>query len=185
MTRRTNECSAKVTFESKGQKYICEWGQTRAKGKFQTAKHSILYFDTGKPISSSKKSTARIVAEITGFDFSRFRQSMLLEQGRFDRFLSADKNSRAAILKLITGTEIYSTISSEVYKRSQNEIKALEAKQNDIDKEKLRLGGMTIEAIQSEIDTNDEAISITEASHKSTEEIRSWHRDIDKLMTLQ
>lgn len=106
---------------------------------------------------------------------------MLLEQGRFDRFLSADKNSRAAILKLITGTEIYSKISSEVYERSKNESKALAEKQNDIDKEKLRLGGMTIEAIQSEIDTNDEAISITEASHKSTEEIRSWHRDIDKL----
>ena len=181
MTRRTNECSAKVTFESKGQKYICEWEQTRVKGKFQTAKHKISYFDTGKSISNSKKNTAGIVAEITGLDFSRFRQSMLLEQGRFDRFLSADKNSRAAILKLITGTEIYSTISSEVYKRSQNEIKALEAKQNDIDKEKLRLGGMTIEAIQSEIDMTDEAISIAEAGHKSTEEFRSWHRDIDRL----
>ena len=181
MTRRTNECSAKVTFESKGCKYICEWEQTRSKGKLQTAKHIISYFDTGKPISSSKKSTVKIVADITGLDFSRFRQSMLLEQGGFDRFLSADKNSRAAILELITGTEIYSKISSEVYRRSQNESKILADKQNDIDNEKLRLGGMTIEAIQSEIDRTDNAISKAEAGHKSTEVLQAWHKDIERL----
>ena len=181
MTRRTNECAAKVTFEAKGTKYTCEWEQVRTKGRLQTAKHTIAYTETGEIIGDKKKSTAGIVAEITGMDFSRFRQSMLLEQGRFDRFLSADKNSRAAILELITGTEIYSKISSSVFDRTKEERLKKDDIQREINEETLRLGGMTEENIQSEINRTEEEISQSESRHKSLREILSWLDDMDNL----
>ncbi|MBR2208275.1 MAG: hypothetical protein IJ859_05630, partial [Synergistaceae bacterium] len=62
----------------------------------------------------------------TGLDFKRFRQAVMLEQGGFDAFLKANKNDRAEILELLTGTEIYSEISKSVYERKKEEERKLE-----------------------------------------------------------
>ena len=123
MSRRTQECYASVIFESEGTKYLICWKQHRAgkNNKLQTASHVLSYADTGEIISSTVKETRKNIEEITGLDFKRFRQAVMLEQGGFDAFLKAGKNERAEILELLTGTEIYSEISSLIYDRTAQE----------------------------------------------------------------
>ncbi len=180
MSKHTDNCMAKVKFESGGKIYICEWLQDRVKGRLQT-KHTISH--DGKTLNESGKQseTLELVVKITGMDFDRFVQAVLLEQGKFDTFLNANKNKRAEVLELITGTGIYSRISSHVYYRNKKERESLDAKRKELESEKSRFEGMTADNLQSEISRKENEISRAEAKHNSTKEILSWQREIIKL----
>lgn len=173
-------CSAKVQFESGGKIYLCEWWQDISKKNAETT-HTISL--DGKPLTDSKKKrdTQALVTQITGMDFDRFVQAMLLEQGGFDRFLNAGKNERGEVLELITGTKIYSEISKRVFERAKAERLTLETQIAGLEAEKSRYGNMTEDSIQSEIDRKQEEISQAETAHKATDTLRTWLRDIERL----
>lgn len=180
MSKHTDKCFAKVRFESRGRIYICEWLQNRVKGKLQT-KHTISADGILLNESSKQRETLNIVEEVTGMDFDRFVQAMLLEQGAFDRFLNADKNERGKVLELITGTSIYGTVSTKVYRRCQDEKSKLDSKLQALETEKARYGGMTEQSIEAEISSADNEIAKSQEKHSLTESLRSWLKDIDKL----
>lgn len=125
MTRLTGECFAEVTFSTQNGNYRAHWSQHRARkqpdGKLQAAKHEIADADSGKIIDSKFGTVDQRIVEITGMDFSRFTQSMLLAQGGFAAFLRASADDRAPILEKITGTAIYSAISITVHERRSHE----------------------------------------------------------------
>ena len=180
MSKHTNECSASVKFEAGEKIYECEWTQYRAKGKLHT-KHRI-YAD-GMPINEAagKRETISLVTKITGMDFKRFVHAMLLEQGAFDRFLNAKKDDKAEVLELITGTEIYSKISMEIYGRSKDEKRKSDLKKNELDSEKARFEGITEEKLEAEISQADDEISKAESERKSAENLLTWYKDIEAL----
>ena len=180
MSKHTDNCMAKVKFESNKTIYICEWMQYRARGKLQT-KHTIS--SDGKQLNETNRlsETLDLVEKITGMDFGRFVQAMLLEQGGFDRFLNAGKSERAEVLELITGTGIYSTISQHVYERNRREHESLEAKRKELETEQTRFAGMSEESLQSEISRKEEEISQAESEHESTQKLLAWHKDIARL----
>jgi len=121
MSRRTKECYARVLFEVNGEKYLTQWEQHYSGRNLQSPKHIISDADTGEIISETVTGTQAKIQELTGLDFKRFKQAVMLEQGGFDAFLKANKNDRAEILELLTGTEIYSEISKLVYERAKDE----------------------------------------------------------------
>lgn len=125
MTRQTGECFAEVTFSTQNGNYRAYWSQHRARkhadGKLQPARHEIYDADTGKIIDSKFGTVDKRIVEITGMDFGRFTQSMLLAQGGFAAFLRASADARAPILEKITGTAIYSAISISVHERRSTE----------------------------------------------------------------
>jgi exonuclease SbcC len=125
MSRRTGESFAEVTFEGSGGVYRCHWSQHRARksatGGLAESKHEIADAMTGKILESRKRETLQAVETRTGMDFNRFTRSILLAQGSFDSFLRSGSNDRAPILEQITGTEIYSRISIEVFGRMRQE----------------------------------------------------------------
>jgi DNA repair protein SbcC/Rad50 len=130
MSRQTGECFAEVVFETSEGCFRANWSQRRARNKpdgaLQQPKHEISEVATGKILASQLRQTAEIIEEKTGMDFGRFTQSMMLAQGGFAAFLKATGNERAPILEQITGTEIYSQISTHVYLRQKTEKEALE-----------------------------------------------------------
>lgn len=125
MSRHTGECFAEVVFETQKGQFRCTWRQHRARRKaneeLQNPAHEIAEAQSGIIIESKIKTVAKAIEDKTGMDFDRFTQSMLLAQGGFAAFLQADPNERAPILEQITGTEIYSQISINVYERRRAE----------------------------------------------------------------
>ena len=119
MSRHTGECLCEVEFEIKGKIYRSSWSQKRARknanGKFQTAKMELSNVGTSKVIKSSLRDVPKEIEELSGLDFDRFIQSMMLAQGSFDAFLKAKEADRSTLLEKITGTQIYAKISKEIY----------------------------------------------------------------------
>ena len=121
MSRHTGEAYCEVVFEVHKKHYRCSWSQKRARkkadGKFQTAKMELVDLDTDTIFPLKSRDVPKKVAEISGLDFGRFTQSMLLAQGGFDAFLKADEKERSALLEKITGTQIYAQISIAVFQK--------------------------------------------------------------------
>ena len=133
MSKHTRDCYAQVVFEAKGKKYLALWKQNKAQqsGKLQGAKHTLSDADTGEIIA--ERDIPGAVEAVSGMDFKRFTQAVMLEQGGFDSFLKAKEGERSQILEMLTGTEIYGEISTEVYLRTDAERKKLDDLQGKID----------------------------------------------------
>lgn len=130
MSRHTGECLCEVEFEVKGKVYRSSWSQKRARknpdGAFQSAKMEVSEAESGKVLESLISKVPKYIEELSGLDFDRFIQSMMLAQGSFDAFLKAKENERSSLLEKITGTQIYKQISQEIYQtftRKNDEIK--------------------------------------------------------------
>lgn len=130
MSRHTGECLCEVEFEVKGKVYRSSWSQKRARkssdGAFQSAKMELSVVESGKVLESYLSKVPKYIEELSGLDFDRFIQSMMLAQGSFDAFLKSDVNERSTLLENITGTQIYKQISQEIYQtytRKNDEIK--------------------------------------------------------------
>ncbi len=141
MSRTTGDCSAEVIFSTeKGEIYRCTWSQHRARnkpdGNLQSAKHEIVDARTGEILEGDKtKVVVKLVEEKTGLNFDRFMRSMMLAQGEFAKFLKSPGKERSDILEKITGTQIYSRISSAVFFRwtdEKSKLQALEQQQGQI-----------------------------------------------------
>jgi exonuclease SbcC len=136
MSRQAGDCFAEVTFETQKGRYRCHWSQHRARrkpdGELQQARREIADADSGVVLESKMSQVDVCVEKVTGMDFERFTRSMLLAQGGFAAFLQASSDKRAPILEQITGTEIYSRISTKVHERHRAEHEKLEFLQAEL-----------------------------------------------------
>lgn len=128
MTRHTSDCLVEVEFAVKDKGYRAFWSQRRARGKadgaLQQAQTELADLE-GNILTDKISEKAKAVEELTGLDFQRFTQSMLLAQGGFAAFLEANPNSRAGLLEQLTGTEIYGEISKRVHEKQREQAEAL------------------------------------------------------------
>ncbi len=158
MSRQTGDCYAEVVFESQAGRFKCTWSQHRARkqadGKLAAANHQIVDFDTDKIIEARLRDVLTAIEKRTGMDFERFTRSILLAQGGFDSFLKADPDKRAPILEQITGTQIYSVISTRVHEMNRGETEKLNALE-------AQASGVSIMTDQEELLITNELENVT------------------------
>ena len=183
MTRKTYECWAKVIFEAGGKVYVAEWEQHRAgrSNNLQAAKHILSYAEGGAIIAEKTGQTPGLVQEITGLDFKRFTQAVMLEQGGFDAFLSANAKERSEILEQLTGTEIYGQISTCVYDETINENRKLDEINYKLDNIKPRDNFESEEEILTKKAELSEQLSRIESEHEQAKEAITWLKGIERI----
>ncbi len=115
MSRHCGECRAEVEFEVEEGRFRAEWQLHRARkkadGKVQSAKRFV-YDAAGNVRAETINEADRLVEELTGLDYERFLRSVMLAQGEFSKFLKANADERATLLESLTGTSIYSDLST-------------------------------------------------------------------------
>ncbi|GIT99716.1 nuclease SbcCD subunit C [Sulfurovum sp. TSL6] len=130
MSRHSGEAFCEVEFEVKGKVYRSSWRQKRARnkhdGKLQPASMELSDVKAEEVIETKVSRVPKFIEELTGLDFDRFTQSMMLAQGSFDAFLKAKEGERSALLEKITGTKIYADISKRVYEKYSEGKQAIE-----------------------------------------------------------
>lgn len=80
-------------------------------------------------IADSLQKVRRKIVELTGMNFHKFSQSMVLAQGNFSTFLNALDSERMDILEKISGTDIYQHSKNQVtqeYSLAQTQLQKLQ-----------------------------------------------------------
>ena len=118
MSRHTGECRAEVEFAVPTGRFRASWHLNRAHGKvggrMQLAQRRV--FDAhGTTLAQNKTQADAEIEKLTGLNYDRFLRSVLLAQGDFARFLKANADERADLLEQLTGTEIYTELSTRAH----------------------------------------------------------------------
>ncbi len=184
MSRHTGECLCEVEFEIKGKTYRSSWSQRRARnkpdGNMQSAKMEVADVASEKIIKSGLRDVPKFVEQISGLDFDRFNQSMMLAQGSFDAFLKAKENDRSKLLEKITGTQIYTDISKEIYATHEKQKKAIELEEKALGVIEL-LDDETLKQKSSQLTAHNTKKEELDKREKSLKGVATWLGSIEKL----
>ena len=135
----TKEAFAHLVFEVNNIKYKAEWSiAITNRGNWGDVKHKLSKEEDGAflAVTQNTSGTVDMVNEVIGIDKDQFTKAIVLSQGKFDEFLTADKGVRYELLEVITGTDIYRKIGLKVFDalRIQNEqLKDVESQLNGIE----------------------------------------------------
>lgn len=121
----------------------------------------------------------KIVQEIIGFKIDQFRQVMLLPQGKFKKFLTANSGERGAVLNMIFDANFYAQIEKSLLVKSTDAKKIcadLESKQKNLQDDARQISNSTDENF------NLPAIieTFTENLNRSQNKIAALKQNLDK-----
>lgn len=142
MNRDCDSCRSSLEFQTLSGRYRATWSQKKQKnfdktGKYGQVVSTMEKFEDGCWISitdgSKVTSKKQEVQKIIGLSFDQFKRSVMLSQGDFAAFLKSKPNERAQTLEQITGTQIYSLLSTKVYDLAEEQKKLFEDKQREVE----------------------------------------------------
>ncbi len=187
MTRHTADCLVEVEFAVKDQGYRAFWSQRRARdkadGALQDARTELAHLD-GRIITDKLSEKPKEVERLTGLDFHRFTQSMMLAQGGFAAFLEANANDRAGLLEQLTGTEIYGDISARVYDLQKEQRHKLEKLSSHADGVQL-LSSEELSETQQQLSEAEEQAKALKQQQAELYQQEQWRRSLDQAQANQ
>jgi len=142
MNRDCDRCRSSLEFQTLSGRYRATWSQKKQKnfdktGKYGQVVSTMEKFEDGCwiPITDGSKVTSKKqeVQKIIGLSFDQFKRSVMLSQGDFAAFLKSKPNEKAQTLEQITGTQIYSLLSTKVYDLAEEQKKLFEDKQREVE----------------------------------------------------
>lgn len=142
MNRDCDSCRSSLEFQTLSGRYRATWSQKKQKnfdktGKYGQVVSTMEKFEDGCwiPITDGSKVTSKKqeVQKIIGLSFDQFKRSVMLSQGDFAAFLKSKPNEKAQTLEQITGTQIYSLLSTKVYDLAEEQKKLYEDKQREVE----------------------------------------------------
>ncbi len=136
------ESMARVTFEAKGKLYESHWSMRLASGTGKILTNPkeevrLKNLTTGSILAEKKREVELEIERITQLTYSQFLRSVLLAQGEFAAFLSADAKDKGNLLEQITGEDIYKKIGAAISDKIYEERKVLDQIKSKINTEDL------------------------------------------------
>jgi exonuclease SbcC len=130
LRRGTSDGYAEVDFISLGgEKYRSRWSVRRSRdkvgGTLQNSELRLTNLTTNMEEQGRKTELLAKIVGLIGLTFDQFTRAVLLAQGDFATFLKATQKEKAELLEKLTGTEVYSRISTTIYEKSKNAEQAL------------------------------------------------------------
>ena len=167
LRRGTGEGYAEVDFVGvDGHRYRSNWSVRRAgnkpNGSLQAQKMQVTDLTINEELKGTKTELLDQLWHLIGLSYEQFTRTVLLAQNDFATFLKSRGSEKAELLEKLTGTEIYSLISREIFNRWRTS-------ENDL---KLATDALSIIPILSEEELTELAIqkkSSTEALTKGKE----------------
>lgn len=106
-----------------GKAYRSTWSVKRARNKpagaLQAVEMRLENLSDGREEQGRKTEILARIVELIGLNFEQFTRAVLLAQGDFATFLKAKQSEKAELLEKLTGTQIYSEISTRIYEKTQ------------------------------------------------------------------
>ncbi|MFV0290981.1 MAG: AAA family ATPase [Mangrovibacterium sp.] len=141
LRRGTAEGYAEVDFVAlSGDKYRARWSVRRsynkATGPLQQPIYEVFNLTANSSLQGGKKELLASIQKLIGLTFDQFTRAVLLAQGDFATFLKAAPREKAELLEKLTGTDIYSRISSKIYentKQAEAELSSLNERIKDVE----------------------------------------------------
>lgn len=107
-----------------GEAYRSTWSVCRTGGKpsgaLRNAEIRLRKLPEEIDEPGKKKELLARISRLIGLSFEQFNRAVLLAQGDFAVFLKSKQAEKAEILEKLTGTEIYSRISTSIYGRTKD-----------------------------------------------------------------
>ncbi|WP_321480816.1 AAA family ATPase [uncultured Bacteroides sp.] len=124
LRRGAGDGFAEVDFvAATGRRYRSCWSVRRARnkptGSLQPQVIQVIDLDTQEELQGTKTDLLVRLVALVGLTYDQFTRTVLLAQNDFATFLKSKESAKAELLEKLTGTEIYSQISREIYAHSK------------------------------------------------------------------
>ena len=189
LRRGTSSGFAEVDFMAlNGHRYRTRWSVARARdkenGRLQNPRLALYNLDKEEEEQGTRSDLQARIIDLIGLTFEQFTRSVLLAQNDFSTFLKAEQGEKASLLEKLTGTELYSAISRQIFERNarakeafdliQTRIQGIELltdeEENDL---RIRLAGT-----EKELQRVEKANAALQALHEAV-------RSIDQQITIR
>lgn len=123
LRRGTSSGFAEVDFMAlNGHRYRTRWSVARARdkenGRLQNPRLAQYNLDKEEEEQGTRSDLQARIIDLIGLTFEQFTRSVLLAQNDFSTFLKAEQGEKASLLEKLTGTELYSAISRQIFERN-------------------------------------------------------------------
>ena len=123
LRRGTASGFAEVDFMAlNGHRYRTRWSVARARdkenGRLQNPRLALYNLDKEEEEQGTRSDLQARIIDLIGLTFEQFTRSVLLAQNDFSTFLKAEQGEKASLLEKLTGTELYSAISRQIFERN-------------------------------------------------------------------
>ena len=182
LRRGTSSGFAEVDFMAlNGHRYRTRWSVARARdkenGRLQNPRLALYNLDKEEEEQGTRSDLQARIIELIGLTFEQFTRSVLLAQNDFSTFLKAEQGEKASLLEKLTGTELYSAISRQIFERNarakdafdliQSRIQGIELltdeEENDL---RTRLAQAEQQALQEAVRSVEQQISVRRRQQK-------------------
>ncbi|MGM9760124.1 MAG: AAA family ATPase [Parabacteroides sp.] len=186
MLMRRNTVSAWIELEFTDSQEIplkALWSIARARNKVDGTIQNVVWIlkdQQDDPITNRLSDTRREIESRIGLTFEQFCRTTLLAQGDFTKFLKSKESEKSEILEKLTGTEIYSQVSRQIFQTASARRKELEVQMERL-KGITRLSEEELAEIYAQLDALQQEIRQKGAEQQVWRVRRAWLEESQKL----
>ena len=159
INKRSGHCMAAVTYLCSKGKIRSEYRQKKAyskrDGNLQPATFSVKNLDTQISLLTDKATVGALeeqTEKLIGLNYEQFISCVLIPQGEFDRFLSADDGQKAGILAKLSHTEKYKKAAVKLIAKQEEVEKEFQIANNAL----ARIPVLSLDELTAKINVKEE-----------------------------